>query len=1377
MPARVIAVGNPVNEAERTAIGRLRDELSDRFTLVHNFEVDRHGQRFEVDLAVIAPHAVYLVDLKGTRGAITARGGQWDPAGRAPYPSPLLKLRGNARALKGLIEGSDPGNRGLKSVYVDAAVVLTHPTAQFFDGDSGDGQDVVRLDKAAAFFRDDSRLPGWASGNIQPYVKRIENAVLGSARASAPRTRFGSWEVEEKLGETVYHTVEHLSGDDFAEYRAHNAATGADHVRLRVYPLDAYATEDKREAQRQRIANAYTALASLPAHPAIVGARDFFQDDAAGALVLVTDDVEAEALATLLGRRDPALTPERRLHVAADLLGGLAHAHAHGVTHRALSPAAVLVAPNGAATLTGFDVARPPMPREHTVAELAAARADERYQAPELYGEAGAATSASDVFAAGAVIYEALTGTPPFKSAQDVYDREGAFPGPPSAAGELPDGMDATAFDAWLQSLCAFQPTERPSAEEASAALARLLAPPPEPESPPDYRALPRDYALTPHLVVQEQLGQGGFATVYRVFYELADRDRVVKIVDRDRVSQLARLKQEFQRLIDLPPHPHVVRTWHADTLTDGTPYLLLDYVDGQDVRSLINARALSPADAWTLTTQVADALDHVHRHDVAHLDVKPSNILWTQDGARLIDFNVASSLTDGRHGGGQRRYLPPDVDLYAEATREVKVDRDVFALGCTLFEAVTGRFPYPEGAPHTEPLAPRSVPGLDDLSDEAADLLVKAVAPLRSRRFVSAAAFAAALRGVTRLRREKPATTTGTVVFRSRGDGSAQGNPFVAYLRTLYSQTASTNAGTRGLVEEAQGLYVETLLDRELVPAVLDGGLRLVVITGNAGDGKTAFLQRLERRAQEKGATRTPRPDGNGATLQLDGRTLLTNYDGSQDEGDRTNAQVLRDFLAPFEGDDPATWPSDRTHLIAINEGRLVDFLETEGDRYPALRPLVERGAGHEPTEGVAVVNLNLRSVTASAPDDERSIFRHLLERFTAPSLWAACDGCPLADRCYARQNAATFADPVAGPIVAGRLETLYRLTTLRGRLHVTLRDLGSALAYTLTSDRDCAEMQALYAEGDRGAILDGYYFNAWMGGRRGSADRLLSLLREADVGTGADPNLDRRLDFQRTGEAADLLGVEARADASGRDYVRELLDTEFDLLVRGVTPDEAARIADHRRFVAQRRRLAFFERRDDDWRRMLPFEAADTFLNILQVGDPTREGGPDEAQLATAQASILEAINRAEGLAEPEGLGGDLALQIRDVRDGTIRSYRVFPASDFRVAVIPDHQLPFLETEPAALELRYRGPQGQTAELRISLDLYELLDRLNRGYQPSPDDVQGRYLSLVVFKNLLSAAPYDELLLTRDGDRFYRVHRTDGGQIALEPAAAISA
>src|SRR5262249_13394826 len=160
--------------------------------------------------------------------------------------------------------------------------------------------------------------------------------------------------------------------------------------------------------------------------------------------------------------------------------------------------------------------------------------------------------------------------------------------------------------------------------------------------------------------------------------------------------------------------------------------------------------------------------------------------------------------------------------------------------------------------------------------------------------------------------------------------------NPFVSKLLTMYSQSPRTNAGTRGLDIIGRDTYVKTLLDERLRPAVLSGEFRLVIVTGNAGDGKTAFIQQIEREV----------PSGleqlsNGSSFVLNGRRFLTNYDGSQDEQNKANDEVLQEFLKPFEGRDAAEWPNDETRVMAINEGRLVDFLTEHHDRFAHLKDL----------------------------------------------------------------------------------------------------------------------------------------------------------------------------------------------------------------------------------------------------------------------------------------------------------------------------------------------------------------------------------------------------------------------------------------------------
>ena len=111
---------------------------------------------------------------------------------------------------------------------------------------------------------------------------------------------------------------------------------------------------------------------------------------------------------------------------------------------------------------------------------------------------------------------------------------------------------------------------------------------------------------------------------------------------------------------------------------------------------------------------------------------------------------------------------------------------------------------------------------------------------------------------------------------------------------------------------------------------------------------------------------------------------------------------------------------------------------------------------AGAAPEGGIAVINLNLRSVVAEPEEGQPSILERLIARMTQQEYWQACEKCDLKGKCYAYHNARTFQDRVAGPKVIERLKTLYTITHLRGRLHITMRDLRSALAFMLVGTQD---------------------------------------------------------------------------------------------------------------------------------------------------------------------------------------------------------------------------------------------------------------------------------------------------------------------------------
>ncbi|MBX6166474.1 MAG: protein kinase [Thermobispora bispora] len=1348
--ARILGGGPPVNEAERLTIAHLRDHAPDHWLVLHNFEIPVRGDAYEVDIAVVTDHSLCLIDVKGVHGRIQVIGRKWHPERREPYGSPVAKLRGHARALKGLLERSD---RALSRVYVDALVVLTADDAVLIDPNDrpdADANGVTTIRELVPTLSDVSRVRQGFIRDVRPYGERLVNALTGSVRHPTGPQRFGNWEVVERLGGT----------EEVTEYRAINATTRApERVRLRVYTVDPYQQDEQRAAERVAIANAYEVLARMPAHECIVRQRDFFSSEDESRFVLVLDDAHGRPLRLFLGNSREALTVDAKIRVIGDMLRGLAHAHAHRVIHRALTPDAVLVTGSGRALLTGFDYARPETPRDHTVAGRLADALNPCYVAPECQERAQAMTRASDVYAAGVIAYQLLTGELPFTSTADQWERGSVLPAEPMEDAGLPQWLAEL-----LQKMCARAPSARLTAAEAYDALSRGErgagagnggGRPSGGTSGPglDYDNLPEGYQLTPQYTVQRKLGRGTYGAVYQVYDNLAGTDQAIKIVIRDRESVVERLRQEYQVLRGLS-HPNVVKVEGAAYL-DGEgryPYLIFEYLDGQEVGQLIDGRPLGPADAVKLATDVARGLAYLHSQGVYHCDIKPSNLLRTDHGGVIIDFNVAvtagSSLSKA---GGTARYAPPDRPVGPPTPADL-ADRDVYSLGVTLYEVLTGRWPFASrrGPELGElPTDPSTLPGLTDLSSTLVEVVMKAIAPTRGSRFAGAAEFLVALEAVGENVRKRPPALLPPV----RPTPSARNvNPFVSHLKTLYSQSTSSNAGTRSQGEF--DLYVTTALDDRLIPDVLAGRYRLVVITGNAGDGKTAFLESLVRVAEKRGAT-LGEPRNNGADVRLlNGHLLRTNHDGSQDEGDIANDDVLLDFFGPFSGDDGPGTDERETRLIAINEGRLVDFLAAHEQKFAWLAAVVRAGLnGGSVQDGVAVINLNRRSVVADAEDQEASIFQRMLERMTHENFWAACESCELVSTCYAPHNARTLAHPSAGPKISKRLHKLYTLAHLRGRLHITVRDLRSALAYMLTSGRDCAEIHELYRTGSTEDILSGFYFNSWAGAP-GTKDRLLALLREVDVARVPEPVLDRRLDYVGPDAGQAIMTVEQRGS-----YDVELLNTLFSQLSRS-TVQSARRPTAHKSYLASARRRFFFECVDDNRaERLLPYRSAGRFLSLL--------AHPAEAE--EQLSDIIAAINRGEGLADPRRLGDYLALQIREVVGGTIRSYRLFSADALSLAVVQPPRSPYLEQAPDRLVLRYTGRAGHSAELRIQLDLFELLHRLQEGYLPGVAEQQGLYLGLTIFKNQLAAAPYQEVVLSTGGRDMRKVSREPSGRLVM--------
>jgi serine/threonine protein kinase len=207
-----------------------------------------------------------------------------------------------------------------------------------------------------------------------------------------------------------------------------------------------------------------------------------------------------------------------------------------------------------------------------------------------------------------------------------------------------------------------------------------------------------------PHTVIGDryvllhQIGQGGMGAVWLARDELLGREVALKRIGHfpgGDTPGLVRAQREATLAARLN-HPHVVAVF--DFVSEGEEqWLVMEHVVGADLAELVtNGGGLRPGEAARLLAQVTEALTVAHEAGIVHRDVKPSNILVTADGtAKLTDFGIArardSTLTASGMVAGSPAYLAPEVAAGSPATEA----SDVWSLGATLYQALSGRQPY----------------------------------------------------------------------------------------------------------------------------------------------------------------------------------------------------------------------------------------------------------------------------------------------------------------------------------------------------------------------------------------------------------------------------------------------------------------------------------------------------------------------------------------------------------------------------------------------------------------------------------------------------------------------------------------------------------
>jgi serine/threonine-protein kinase len=196
-------------------------------------------------------------------------------------------------------------------------------------------------------------------------------------------------------------------------------------------------------------------------------------------------------------------------------------------------------------------------------------------------------------------------------------------------------------------------------------------------------------------------IGRGGMGIVYRAFREDLGNHIALKVV-RGALGdpgRLARFRQE-QRVLARLDHERIARLLDAGLAADETPYLVMEYVEGQTITEWCASRGLGIEDRLGLVLEVCDAIAFAHRNLVVHRDLKPSNVLITPDGhVKLLDFGVAKLLEDSDDDPALTatgaRVLSPDYAAPEQVIGEpVTTATDIYGIGTLLYELLTGERP-----------------------------------------------------------------------------------------------------------------------------------------------------------------------------------------------------------------------------------------------------------------------------------------------------------------------------------------------------------------------------------------------------------------------------------------------------------------------------------------------------------------------------------------------------------------------------------------------------------------------------------------------------------------------------------------------------------
>lgn len=733
MAARFIPVGEAAHDAERQALRFLVEGLPANYTVYGNaWLVERTGVVYELDAIVVAPHAIFVIEIKSYRGRIEGTDNDWWLPEK--IRSPLKLNRITSQVLKSHLKNA---SFQAGQVWTEGLVFLSATTDVGVRGPGSNDRVHTRKTILVAL-QDEALIDRLSQGRARTPTSLAERELLelftGAQSGPRPVRRVREYEVVE--------TLDHH--DTFTELLGRNTLSGAERL-LRIYSTPPLATQAQRDRIAERARWEAQVLGRLGRSEGVLTADPPFSDEAG--IVLPLEHFKGITLTTWVERYGPDARGKEKadLRVRTELWMRIARTidevHRQGVVHRLLRPDAVLVEDKQDPTevrVTGFDLAKQ-MTSDATIS-LTTIHDDRLvYAAPEVVSAFSSAEPASDQFSLGAMLALVLTGKPLFENTRQLIAQRRLMRRVRDISQRLPLSLDEA-----VAKMVELRATDRyPSLTEAIEAVRIGRDPSPRIQplipnvarAPLDAENLQAGQRIGSDYEIVTRLGQGGMAIVYAARHLVSGRTRALKIARSEDVAEEA-LRGEYAKLIELD-HPNIVRVIDLTKMVEGRLTLVMERVSGMNLRQwLVQHPTPEPTAQRRLAEDLIAGLDYLEQKSVTHKDLKPDNLLVSDGRLTIIDFSLAAMPEDAPYGG-TALYRDPASLRWTHAT-------DRFAAALCLFELYAGRHAFEGRVPE-----PGQAPIVSDDDIQPSGLAAffrKALDPTPEKRFPSARAMREAL-------------------------------------------------------------------------------------------------------------------------------------------------------------------------------------------------------------------------------------------------------------------------------------------------------------------------------------------------------------------------------------------------------------------------------------------------------------------------------------------------------------------------------------------------------------------------------------------------------------------------------------------------------